>query len=71
MLHKYEYDPENRSSFIDGYLQNFFSERLFREIKEHGSKSKLNILCEGAYHEYKGPDYCAYNIARAFADVKN
>ena len=56
---------------IDGYLQNFFTERLFREINENGSKSSLNNLCADAFSDYKGPNLCAYNIARAFAEVKD
>ena len=71
LFHKYESDPVQRSNFVDGYLQNFFTERLFKEINEHGSQTKLNNLCAQAYPEYSGPDHCAYNIARGFAEVKD
>jgi acyl-homoserine lactone acylase PvdQ len=69
LLHRFYPDDEasrmkivEQISFID-YLQ-----RMFLDLERDADTSPFNIACQSA-NEYKGPDYCAHNLAEAFVQA--
>lgn len=69
LFHKYAPNNEDDRMYMsDTYAFQQTYQRLLVEVAEVGDESHFQILCQAAYPEYKGENYCAYNVARSLAD---
>lgn len=41
---------------------------MFLDLEQNPDQSQFNIVCQSA-NDYSGPNYCAYNLANAFAQA--
>ena len=72
LFHKYSPDSEEDRLYLsDNYAFQQTYQRMIKEVSEQGADSHFQVLCEDAYPEYKGGNYCGFNVARAMAHSAN
>ena len=59
---------KERLLISDNYAFIQMYQRMLVEVDEQGAQSHFQKICEQAHPEYKGLNYCAYNVAKAMAD---
>ena len=62
-------DRSDAIAIFDQREQPDITLNILKSIDADGSESKMNKICKGAHPNYKGQDYCAYNMAKAFIET--
>lgn len=52
-------------AFSDNYHFTDAYQRLLTEVQSQKEDSHFQVICEGAYKDYKGKNHCAYSVAMA------
>ena len=66
----YESDLDERLAMSDGYAFYDFWRLMIADVKKNGAESRYQKLCQGAYPEYEGKNYCELNVAKSFIEAK-
>lgn len=71
MHHYFPDDEESRIKIVDNYNFVDYIERSIIDIEQGLITEAQNKLCMDAFPDYKGKNYCAYNVAMAFVQAND